>query len=494
MASGFRSADELHPMPTTEGFDTAVSTQAPRANQTRTQQRRVAFASCMGTTIEYYDFYIYATAAALVFPKAFFPALGTVAGTVASLGTFAVAFFARPIGAIIFGYYGDKIGRKKTLTITLLMMGIGTMLIGALPSAASIGIMAPIVLVLLRVIQGVAIGGEWAGAALLSTEYAPPNKRGLYAIYPQLGGALGYGLSCAAFILTLLTIGQSETFLQYGWRIPFLLSAVLIGIGLYLRLKIEETPVFKEELARRESTERSESDSTAKKRSPFVSVVADEPRAILVGAGSIVANMAFFFIGVTYFTSHAVGSTEQGGLGLSRVTVLTIGLIGSLFFAVATVVSGVLSDRLGRRRTVQLAVSVAFLWALVVMPLLNSGSFALFATGMVGTLTVVGLQSGYIGALLPELFRTEHRYTGAGVSFNLAAILGGAIPPLLAAPLAAAYGTGAIGVMLLVVALFSLACSFGLPRIDRATLNDDGAADTTSRHPSTPPLNRITQR
>lgn len=217
-----------------------------RPTPRRTSMARVAVASSMGSIIEFYDFLIYGPAAALVFPQVFFPELGTGAGTLASFGTFAVAFVSRPLGAILFGHFGDRLGRKKTLVSTLLIMGFATVTIGLLPSASVIGLAAPIILVLLRFLQGFAVGGEWAGAALLAAEYAPPKRRGLYAAFPQLGPSIGFALASMTFLIINLTLGDaSDAFLSYGWRIPFILSAVLVIVGLYIRLKIEETPVFK---------------------------------------------------------------------------------------------------------------------------------------------------------------------------------------------------------------------------------------------------------
>jgi len=437
----------------------------------RTQQRRAAFASCVGTTIEYYDFYIYATAAALVFPEAFFPALGPVAGMVASVATFAVAFLARPLGAALFGHYGDRIGRKRTLMITLLMMGIGTMLIGLLPTSSSIGVAAPIILVLLRIVQGLAIGGEWAGATLLAAEYAPPRKRGLYAVFPQLGTSLGYAISSSVFLITVLMVGESDTFVRVGWRFPFLLSFVLIVAGLYLRLRIEETPVFRAELDRRATAGPEAPADPAHRRPPILTVFKKQPRELVLGAGTLVAVFALFFIGVTYLTAHAVAPVADGGLGLSRETVLKVSILAAAFFAVATIASGVVSDRLGRRVTMLLAIIGGGLWSLAIFPILHTGSVGAFAVVLAGTLVVVGLQYGPAGALLPELFDTDHRYTGAGLAYNLAAIVGGAIPPLLAPPLADAFGSPAIATMLLVASLISLGCALALPKVDQTTLD-----------------------
>jgi MFS family permease len=220
---------------------------AERTAASSPEMRRVAIASCVGTAVEFYDFYIYGTAAALVFPKVFFPALGSTAGTVASFATFAVALVARPVGAVSFGHYGDRLGRKRTLIVTLLLMGVSTMLIGLLPGAATIGVTAPVLLVVLRFTQGFAVGGEWAGATLLTAEYAPAGQRGRYGMFPQLGATIALALSSATFLIIGLTLGNTDrSFLHYGWRIPFLVSIVLVGVGLYVRLRIEETPVFRE--------------------------------------------------------------------------------------------------------------------------------------------------------------------------------------------------------------------------------------------------------
>ncbi len=280
------------------GASAAGATQPP---QNTTSVRRVAIASCIGTTIEFYDFFIYGTAAALVFPTVFFPALGATAGTVASFATFAVAFIARPVGAMLFGHFGDRIGRKKTLISTLLLMGISTLLIGLLPGAATIGVAAPIILVLLRFGQGFAVGGEWAGATLLTAEYAPPGKRGLYAMFPQLGPAIAFVLSSSTFLITGAVLGDTnQAFLDYGWRIPFLFSIVLVGIGLYMRLAIEETPVFKAEQAERVAEQKNEAPRTL----PFLDAWRFQTKEILLSAGALACLFAFFYMGTAFLTSY----------------------------------------------------------------------------------------------------------------------------------------------------------------------------------------------
>lgn len=421
---------------------------------THTSVRRVAVASCIGTTIEFYDFFIYGTAAALVFPKVFFPALGSTAATVASFATFAVAFIARPVGAMLFGHYGDRIGRKKTLISTLLLMGISTLLIGLLPSASTIGVAAPIILVLLRFGQGFAVGGEWAGATLLTAEYAPPGKRGLYAMFPQLGPAIAFILSSSTFLITGAVLGDSnETFLNWGWRVPFLFSIVLVGIGLYMRLAIEETPVFRANQAQREL----DGPDVAPRTLPFLDAWRYQRKEILLSAGALATLFAFFYLGTAFLTSYGTKT-----LGFSRPFVLMVGIASAVVFGIAIIVSALYSDRIGRRKVIMASCVAALVWALALFPILDTGSPVAFAIGMFVTLAIFGVAYGPCGALLPEMFQTRYRYTGAGLGYNLAGVLGGAVPPLIAAPLASAYGSSAIGVMLAVLAVLSFFCTKAL--------------------------------
>lgn len=420
--------------------------------------RRVAVASCIGTTIEFYDFFIYGTAAALVFPTVFFPALGATAGTVASFATFAVAFIARPVGAMLFGHFGDRIGRKKTLVSTLLLMGISTLLIGLLPGADTIGVAAPIILVLLRFAQGFAVGGEWAGATLLTAEYAPPGRRGLYAMFPQLGPAIAFALSSGTFLFTGMAFGDTnEAFLSYGWRIPFIFSIVLVGIGLYMRLAIKETPVFRAEMAAKEKSLLSDGDPAEKQTLPFLEVLRFQSREVLLAAGALAIMFAFFYMGTAYLTSYATTT-----LGYDRPFVLVVGIASSFVFGGAIVLSALYSDRVGRRRVIMVSCAFSIVWALALFPLLDSGSPVAFVIGMMVTLAIFGIAYGPCGALLPEMFATRYRYTGAGLGYNLAGVLGGAIPPLIAAPLAASFGSIAIGVMLAALGVLSLICTAGL--------------------------------
>jgi metabolite-proton symporter len=419
-----------------------------------TSLRRVAIASCAGTTIEFYDFFIYGTAAALVFPKVFFPALGPAAGTLASFATFAVAFFARPVGGVLFGHFGDRLGRKRTLVSTLLLMGIATVLIGLVPSAASIGVAAPIILVVLRFAQGFAVGGEWAGATLLAAEYAPKDKRGRYGVFPQLGPAIAFALSSGTFLLTSLVMGDADDrFLTYGWRIPFLVSVLLVGVGLYVRLNIDETPAFKSAQAQ------AATQPAVRTRAPFVEVLRTQPREVLLGAGSATLLFALFYMGTAYLTSY--GTSAQGS-GLSRTTVLAIGIGAAVVFAAATAVAGVLSDRFGRRAVILVSCAAGIPWGVALFPLLGMRSAATFAIGLTVTFVIFAVSYGPVGSFLPELFAPRHRYTGAGLAYNLAAIFGGAIPTLVAPVLAASIGGIGIGVMLAVLAVLSLVSTLAL--------------------------------
>ena len=433
-----------------------MSRNADPGSTPTTPMRRIAIASCTGTTIEFYDFFIYGTAAALVFPTVFFPALGSTAGTVASFATFAVAFIARPVGAMLFGHFGDRIGRKKTLISTLLLMGISTLLIGLLPGAGTIGVAAPIILVLLRFAQGFAVGGEWAGATLLTAEYAPPGQRGLYAMFPQLGPAIAFALSSGTFLFTGLALGDTnDAFLNYGWRIPFLLSIVLVGIGLYMRLAIEETPVFRAEQEARRSAPAAEIE--APRRLPFLDALRYQAKEIFLAGGALAIMFAFFYMGTAYLTSYATSE-----LGFDRPFVLVVGIASSLVFGLAIVLSALYSDRFGRKKVIMVSCAFSVVWALVLFPLLDTGSPIAFVLGMMITLAIFGIAYGPCGALLPEMFATRYRYTGAGLGYNFAGVLGGAIPPMIAAPLAASYGGIAIGIMLAGIGLVSLVCTAAL--------------------------------
>lgn len=416
--------------------------------------RRVAIASGTGTTIEFYDFLIYGTASALVFGDIFFPALGSAAATVASFATLGVAFVARPFGSILFGHFGDRIGRKQTLVTTLMMMGIATVLIGFMPTAGQIGVAAPILVIILRIVQGIAVGGEWAGATLLAAENAPKAKRGFYAMFPQFGPAIAFSLASATFLATGLLMSDAA-FTAYGWRIPFIASGLLVAVGLYVRLRIDETPVFKGQLAR-----------GGKAAVPFGEAFKRQPKEVVLGAGVMVMVFAFFYISVSYLTSYG---TEA--LGLETTTVLAIGILGGAVFALAVGLGGTYSDRVGRRRTITIANLLALVWSLVLFPLLDTGTVLAFALGVCVTLFIAGIAYGPVGAYLPELFATQYRYTAAGLSYNFAGIIGGAIPAIVAAAITATFGGYAFGVFLAGLCVISIVCTLGLGETRQHELN-----------------------
>ena len=410
--------------------------------------RRVAASCFVGSAIEFYDFLIYGTAAALVFPTVFFPQLGATAGTIASLGTFATAFISRPIGAAVFGYYGDRLGRKKTLIATLFIMAISTVGVGLVPATASIGVAAPVILILLRLLQGFAVGGEWAGSALLSAEYAPSGQRGRFGMFTLLGGGAAAVFSSLTFLGVNITIGEnSPAFMEWGWRLPFLISAGLIGIALYVRVNIDETPIFVEEKARNLLPE-----------APLSEVLRLHRREILLAAGSILGGMAFVHMGNTYMTVYA-----HNHLGYTRTFIWSVGALAGLASITSVVLSATLCDRVGRRRMMLLGWAGCLPWAFVVMPLMDTRNHLLYAVAVVGMFAIAGVGSGPTGAFIPELFATRYRYSGSALAVNLAGVLGGAVPPLVAGTLLTTYGSWSIGVMLGAFAFASLVCTYLLP-------------------------------
>jgi MFS family permease len=420
--------------------------------------RRIALASMVGTTIEYYDYLIFGTAAALVFGQVFFPQLGGATGALAALASLAVAFIFRPVGSVLFGHIGDRLGRKSTLIITLLLMGISTVGVGLLPSAASIGIAAPILLVLLRAFQGLAVGGEWAGAALFAAESAPTHRRGRFGAFPQLGATLAFVLSGLTFLIIYLVVGDADgAFLEWGWRVPFLLSGVLIAVGLWVRLRTSETPVF----AATTPTER-------RAAIPFAEVWRRQPRTVLLTVGVMTGIFACISTGSVYLTSYATGTS---GLGLSEPTVLLMTIVAGVAAAMTTVLSARWSDRIGRRRII-LSASVALIgWSLAMFPLMGTGSVAAFGTGLVIFMALIGLAYGPVAAYLPEAFPTAYRYTGTGLTYNLGGVAGGGVA-LVVAPMLAGSGAGtlAIGIYLAVMMLITAGCMLALPETKDASL------------------------
>ncbi|WP_201265216.1 MFS transporter [Rhodococcus sp. P1Y] len=429
---------------------TAPAPEVPRS--------RIVVASMVGTSIEFFDFYIYATAAVLVFPKLFFPAGNDTTALLASFATFGLAFIARPIGSILFGHFGDRIGRKATLVGSLLTMGVATFLIGLLPTYDSVGLLAPALLAVMRFTQGVGLGGEWSGAALLATETAKPGKRAWAAMYPQLGAPIGFFFANGIFLL-IVTItgydaansGTDHAFLSWGWRIPFLLSAVMVIIGLYVRLKLEETPVFKLAVERGQ-----------KVKTPLAEVFRTSWRQLIIGTFVMLATYTLFYIMTTWVVSYGTGKVSDVNgpkITIAYTEFLELQLIAVLFFAALIPVAGRLADKYGRRPTLIVITSAIVVFGLsfnwFAAP--ESASAGRMLVFMCVGLGLMGLTFGPMSAVLPELFPTNVRYTGSGISYNTSSILGAAVAPFIATWLVSSYGVGWVGVYLAIVAALTLA-------------------------------------
>ena len=416
---------------------TAVSPQHAGASPTVNSPSQVLFASLIGTTIEFFDFYIYATAAVLVFPKLFFPASDPATARLASLATFGIAFFARPVGSALFGHFGDRVGRKTTLVAALLTMGLSTVAIGALPSYQTIGVVAPVLLALFRFGQGLGLGGEWGGAVLLAIENAPPGKRAWYGMFPQLGAPAGFILSGGTFLV--LSRGLTdEQFFSFGWRIPFLASSALVLIGLYVRLTITETPVFQDALNRRQQV-----------KVPMLAVFRDHAGALIVGTLVSLATFVLFYLMTVFALSW--GTTA---LGYSREKFLVMQLFGMICFALAIPVGGRLAER-GRRLTLLWVTAGIGAFGLIMAPMFVAGT-AGAVTMMALGLTLMGLTYGPLGTVLSELFPTSVRYTGSSLTFNFAGIFGASLAPYIATGLAKTYGLQYVGYYLFGAAVLTL--------------------------------------
>lgn len=424
---------------------TTASISSPAAAP-RNSARRVLAASMIGTTIEFFDFYIYATAAVIVFPHLFFPSTDENSALLSSLATFAIAFLARPVGAAIFGHFGDKVGRKATLVAALLTMGISTVLIGALPTYEQIGIFAPLLLALCRLGQGLGLGGEWGGAVLLATENAPEGKRAWYGMFPQLGAPVGFFFATTIFLVLAHFLGD-EAFMAWGWRVPFLASAVLVIFGLFIRLKITETPEFAKAIEKSERVE-----------VPFLDVFRSHKLSLLLGTMAALATFVLFYIMTVFSLSYGTGT-----LGYSREEFLILQMVGVLAFGIFIPVAAVLADRFGMRR-VMVGVSIGIaLFGLALAPLLGSGN----VWGVLGFLclgfALMGMTYGPLGTALAAPFPTAVRYTGASLTFNLGGIFGASFAPYIATWLAATYGLHTVGYYMIIAAVITL-IAFGFIR------------------------------
>ena len=405
---------------------TSPTSQAP-ANS----RARVLLASLVGTTIEFYDFYVYATAAVLVFPYLFFPPGNETTALLASFAIFGAAMIARPLGAVFFGHLGDRVGRKTTLVIALLTMGIATFLIGLLPTYYTVGWIAPLLLVFLRLAQGFAIGGEWSGAALVATENAPKGKRALFGTFPQLGAPLGFIIANGLFLIVAAMLPSedpsrpSEAFLEWGWRIPFLFSAVMVIIGLWIRMSLVESTAFTKTQAQSKVV-----------KLPLSEVTRNHFRALVLGTFYMLATYVLFYLMTTFSLSYGRAPIEAAagqlpGLGYSYNDFVLMLIFGVVFFGIFTLLSGPWADRFGRRKTLIWVTIGIIVFGLLWVPLLNAGFIGVMLWLVLG-FSLMGLTFGPMGALLPELFPTNVRYTGSGISYNVSSILGAAVAPFIA--------------------------------------------------------------
>lgn len=429
-----------------------ISSDARSENDSKVPHKRIVVASMVGTTIEFYDFYIYATAAVSVFPLLFFPKSDARAALLASMATFGVAFVARPIGSVLFGHFGDRIGRKATLVGSLLTMGIATFLIGLLPTVIQIGLLAPALLTILRFCQGLGLGGEWSGAALLVTETAKEGKRAWAAMWPQLGAPFGFILANVFFLLLTIWFNYNSTqaqlhsdFLVWGWRIPFLASFVMVAVGLYVRIKLEETPVFVRALARGE-----------KLKQPFAVVFRDHLKELVLGTFIMLATYGLFYLMTTWILSYAIGKAEAGFLGIGYRGFLVLQILSVLLFGGMIPVAGRLADKYGRRSVLLVVTAAIILFGFsfhffldpVIMGTGERANMGLMLSFLCIGMALMGLTFGPMSAVLPELFPTNVRYTGSGISYNLSSILGAALTPFVAVWLTSNYGVGSVGIYL----------------------------------------------
>jgi len=403
-------------------------------------KRRVLAAALMGTAVEFYDFFIYGTAAALVFGPLFFPASSPAAQTLLAFASFGLAFFARPVGAIAFGHFGDRVGRKSTLVVSLLMMGLSTFAIALLPTYATAGWIAPALLCLMRFGQGFGLGGEWGGAALLTAEHAPPGWEGRFVSIMQLGSPIGFFAANGMFLLLGLLLDDAQ-FMAWGWRIPFLGSAVLAMLGLWIRLKIEETPQFQAALDKEEVV-----------RIPLFEIMGRHGLQVLAGAAGVVSTFAVFYLATSFALALAVDQ-----IGFARADVLMLQMIANCFYVVGILLAGILADRIGSRFVLAGGACATIAVGTVFEAGLRSGSLTLAGVTLCAAMLVLGFNNGPLGSWLATLFPVRSRYTGVSLAFNLGGILGGAAVPFIAQLLVVQGSSQTTGVLLLTAGLATLA-------------------------------------
>ena len=432
-------------------------------NLVSSNMRKVALTALAGTSIEWYDFFLYGAAAALIFPTAFFGEVPATTALILSLLTFAAGFIARPIGGIIFGHFGDKIGRKKTLISALMLMGISSTLIGLLPTYAMIGALAPILLTILRFAQGLAIGGQWGGAMLLVTESAPSNQRGYYGAFAQAGAPIGVILANLALIITSALVSD-EFFNTWGWRIPFLASAVLILVSMYIQLNLEDTKAFKELAVHR--NEQANNEKTAIQKSPIIEAVRKYPKRIMLAAGAFINIQVTFYILIAFLLAYGVQSA-----GMERDDMLTSVLIASAVMVPMQFLFSSYSDRNGRRGIFMLGAVLSGLWAFAIFPLVDTGSFWLITLAVSGGMVFLAMMYGPQAAFFTELFSTEVRYSGATLGYQFGAIIGGAFAPTIAVKLWTEFDIFWVSVYMAFSALLTLLSVMALTETFQSDLN-----------------------
>ena len=432
-------------------------------NRAESNIRKVALTSLSGTSIEWYDFFLYGAAAGLVFPKLFFGEVDPTTALILSFLTFAAGFIARPVGGIIFGHFGDIVGRKKTLVIALMLMGIASTMIGLLPTYETIGIAAPLLLTFLRFCQGIAIGGQWGGAMLLVTESAPNNRRGFYGAYAQAGAPVGVILANIAFI-SVSSLTTEEDFLSWGWRIPFLISFVLVIISMYIQLRLEDTRAFKE-LEASKSAEPEEKRQI--KSSPILEALRRYPGRISLAAGAFLSIQVTFYILVAFILAYGVQTTE-----LSRNDILMAVLIGSAIMVPMQFVFSDYSDKNGRKGIFMTGAILTGVWAFALFPLIDTGSFYLVILGVSGGLMFLGMMYGPQAAFFAELFSTDVRYSGASLGYQIGAIVGGSFAPTIATLLWKNYDIFWVSVYIAFASLASLLSVYFLTETYQKDLNE----------------------
>ena len=424
----------------TDAIPSVSSATRPSSGTQLNSPARVLLASLVGTTIEFFDFYVYATAAVLVFPALFFPNSDPTTALLASFATFSIAFFARPLGAVIFGHFGDRVGRKTTLVAALLTMGISTVIIGLLPTYETIGVLAPLLLALCRFGQGFGLGGEWGGAVLLATENAPEGKRSWYGMFPQLGAPVGLFLSSGVFWLLLHFMSQ-EALLSWGWRIPFIASIALIAIGLWVRLSITETPDFQKAIDKHERVE-----------VPVAELLRNHKRSLVLGTFVALATFVLFYIGTAYLLSYNVKV-----LNIPFLEALEIQLLGSVIFGLFIPLVAKLAERFGRRELLIVTTVLIGIFSFA-LPGLMTGSETDLIIFVILAMALMGMTYGLIGTALAAPFPTKVRYTGSSITFNLAGIFGASLAPYIATWLQMNYGMNYVGYYLALSAVITLAC------------------------------------